>query len=143
MKYLRKFNEGNEYVSEIKDFSNNYLSYLLDEGFIVKVKEEFGSYLITISTDPSIYTNPNFLNFDIRRYGVKNIPHPKSFEWSDVSDYLIPFLIKLKENYIVRTQIFFHTIWTHKYVTYNRVLNDNYVKPTEISNIIIKIKKDK
>ena len=92
MRYLKIFNEFNdpydEYINKLQDFCESYLIYLLDKGFVVKVQDNKVNYE-PIKIDISTELLPNI------RYDITN----RSFYWSEVKDYVIPFLQVLSENY--------------------------------------------
>ncbi len=71
MKYLKKFiiNEAVNKV-EVQEFCNNNLAYLIDKGFYFAITSYSYKYIISI----------------------KKTSH-ELFQWSDVKDDLIPFLI--------------------------------------------------
>jgi hypothetical protein len=74
MKYLKPFNESKEiFVEELKDFCETNLAYLLDEGGKVQVYT---------------FENETLLHIDIN-----------NSTWSNIKDHMIPFLIRLKNNY--------------------------------------------
>jgi len=66
---------------ELKELCNDYLVYLLDDGFYVNVETCF---------DSIIY---------IRK------PSYEAYEYSDVKDYLIPFLTILQEKFKIEIEI--------------------------------------
>ena len=137
MKYLKRINEtlnsDIQQCQEILEFTKNYLSYLLDYGYYFKVENELNSYDIRIAKPIQKQTH------------IENM----SFEWDEISDYLIPYLIMLKNTYpagihqqreiSINNYIYFQSVDTYKYLSYTKVLNDNYEKPKDITFIIIKV----
>ena len=80
MKHLRNFNEGksNNFLEELKNFSNNNLAFLLDKGFKVDIEHNPFRNISEIY----IFTG-NFIVFN----------------WEDVKYDIIPFLIELDRKY--------------------------------------------
>lgn len=81
MIYLKSFNESVDY-NELKEFCEMNLAYLLDQGFDV---------LVTL-------LNTNNYSVEIRKSNIDDI----WFNWNDVKDYIIPFLIRLKSEYEIK-----------------------------------------
>jgi len=88
MKHLKSFNEASflsEDIRELQYFCENYLAYLLDEGFGIRVKH--GS-----REDRA----------RIEFYKEDHI-HPVPFNWNDVKDHYIPFYQMLSKEYEIST----------------------------------------
>jgi hypothetical protein len=81
MIYLKSFNESVDY-NELKEFCEMNLAYLLDQGFEV---------IVTL-------LNTNNYSVEIRKSDIDDI----WFNWNDVKDYIIPFLIRLKGEYEIK-----------------------------------------
>lgn len=105
MKHLRKFNESlssNEF-NELKEFSENCLAYLLDEGFELELVDRYGRD----SNDPSYEIDSDYFWIDL--YGplitqpdiYGGIPIDRSYSWNQIKDYYIPFLKLIKARYIL------------------------------------------
>jgi hypothetical protein len=92
MKYLRKFNESKG--NDIKEFVDNYLSYLLDEGFETIIDLEKDPDAISFSTDLHLLIPNNDLS-DEGTYSAFG----KIFYWDDIKDYFIPFMLMFIEEY--------------------------------------------
>lgn len=90
MKYLHKFNENNtqsESLTEIKNFCNTNLAYLMDEGFKLDFlvrKNRIGSQ---VHKTVRVLLNKN------------GISDPNLFIWNDIKDDFIPFITLLSEKY--------------------------------------------
>ena len=80
MRYLKRFNESVDIESQLRDFSESYLAYLLDDGYRIKVKP----------------TNLK-TQFMIKLY--KEEYESDEFTWLDVKDSYIPFLHMLNREY--------------------------------------------
>ena len=82
MKHLRRYNESSEDLTreEVQDFCEINLAYLMDEGLKVFV-DEFG-YGVILSLK------------DVDQMNRK---------WIDIKDQIIPFLIRLKNEYDLKT----------------------------------------
>ena len=77
MKHLKRFNEATEnFREELRDFCENNLAYLLDEGRL----------LVEDSRDNLVRVQ---LNFD----RVK--------DWNEIKDHIIPFFIRITNKYEV------------------------------------------
>lgn len=113
MKHLKKFNEGVN-KKELKEFCEEYLAYLMDEGFEIEIVSEDG------------------LEF-IRIYDYQDRP----FQWSEVKEHFIPFLRMLELNYNLEDKrkgnlVCFdylphkhELISNHRMYNLNQILNDN------------------
>jgi hypothetical protein len=86
MRYLKRFNESVDIESQLRDFSETYLAYLLDDGYRIKV-------------------GPTNLKtqFMIKLYKIDEINGEEyddvEFTWLDVKDSYIPFLHMLNRDY--------------------------------------------
>jgi len=103
MKHLRKFNESlssNEY-DELKEFCENCLAYLLDEGFELELVDRYGRE----PNDPSFDEDTEYYWIDLYgpwgdpdRYGDQT---KASFSWDQIKDYYIPFLKLMNARYVL------------------------------------------
>jgi hypothetical protein len=105
MKFLRKFNEAVN-KQELKEFCEEYLAYLMDEGFEIEIVSEDGLEFVHI-----YYQD-------------------KSFQWSEVKDHFIPFLKMLEINYNLEEKrngnlVCFDYLHNHRMYNLNQILNDN------------------
>lgn len=86
MRYLKRFNESVDLESQLRDFSESYLAYLLDDGYRIQVKP----------------TNLK-TQFMIKLYKIDEINEEEyesdEFTWLDVKDSYIPFLHMLNREY--------------------------------------------
>jgi hypothetical protein len=86
MRYLKRFNESVDIESQLRDFSETYLAYLLDDGYKIKVSK----------------TNLK-TQFMIKLYKITEINEEEyesnEFTWLDVKDSYIPFLHMLNRDY--------------------------------------------
>jgi hypothetical protein len=86
MRYLKRFNESVDLESQLLDFSETYLAYLLDDGYKVQVSA----------------TNLK-TQFMIKLYKITEINEEEyesnEFTWLDVKDSYIPFLHMLNREY--------------------------------------------
>jgi len=121
MRYIKPFNENKEiFVDELKDFCENHLAYLIDEGFNITAIERFnkleGNQYIIVNLD---------------------IPGPSSrfvlFYWNYVKDHYIPFLQMLIRRYKLILDpdcktptgyVGFNTEMGMKYLSLDQVIND-------------------
>jgi hypothetical protein len=89
MRYLRKFIEGKEYITKetLKDMCDSYLSYMKDNGFDINIA--YSKYKDNVS-----------FYIDITKFNrQKSFFLRQSYNWSDVSVDLIPFLNILNTKY--------------------------------------------
>jgi hypothetical protein len=86
MRYLKRFNESIDLESQLRDFSETYLAYLLDDGYKIQVSP----------------TNLK-TQFMIKLYKITEINEEEyesnEFTWLDVKDSYIPFLHMLNREY--------------------------------------------
>ena len=85
MRYLKRFNESVDLESQLRDFSETYLAYLLDDGYKIQVSK----------------TNLK-TQFMIELYKITEINEEyesTEFTWLDVKDSYIPFLHMLNREY--------------------------------------------
>ena len=98
MKHLKVYEQfNNNDIEKLKEFCNDYLAYLLDEGFRIKVEPKFreSKYF----TDN---TNKQAQKLTISIYRVLDNPvRTVRFSWEQIKDYFIPFLHVLNDNYII------------------------------------------
>lgn len=115
MRYLRKYNENftdmtdpnlMKLQNDFRDFANDYLAYLVDEGFIISVavRNTYDGCLLEFSL--------------VKKEG--------DWSWDSVKDDFIPFLEMVKEKFIVDHIVSFTTNKiTSLYI--DSVINDNNV----------------
>lgn len=84
MIYLKKFNEVNDpyddYINKLEKISNDSLAYLIDEGFIISIKD-------------------NKVNYDSIEIKISKNRTDSYFKWSEVKDDIIQFLEFISESY--------------------------------------------
>lgn len=100
MIYLRKFNESLEnYLDQLKDFCESNLVYLLDEGFQLKYDTQVMHFpeIRTIKHDGDAGVNVKIM---CPNYRKNNLPNT---HWSEIKDYIIPFLQRLCNEYQLYT----------------------------------------
>ena len=116
MKHLKKFNESLEPndVEELKDFCENCLAYLLDDGYNVSVT----------SRDQVKYPDKPYIIVSL------GLLEPRKFYWNDVKDYYIPFLQMLQRRYELQSflgdtgYVCFNTEMEFRYLSLDQVIND-------------------
>jgi len=90
MKHIKPFNEAKDNWFNIKagdvlDFANNsHLAYLLDEGYTIDVRRQSGG----THNDTDLLNNGSY----IRIINVEGTTRSISKPWSEIKDYIIPFL---------------------------------------------------
>ena len=91
MKYLKRFNESNIGIYDLKSYSKENLAFLLDKGFTVDV-----SY-----TQDNPVKWPRQRKVIITEIRITKIKDPGFFKWEDVKYDIIPFLILLNEIFVI------------------------------------------
>jgi len=92
MRHLKSFNEASflsEDIRELQYFCENYLAYLLDEGFGIRVRHGSREDRARIE----------FYKDDVH--------FPAPFNWNDVKDHYIPFYQMLSKEYEISTTSLF------------------------------------
>lgn len=133
MKYLKKFESLNNRVDidRLQKFTEDYLSYLIDKRFIIRVVK-YGDYC-EISISKVKRKNTIYDTYD-------------KFKWEDVKYDFIPYFIMLNENYIIYknynlTSVIFSKPGSDVWLTEENILNDSMSKNLRKSNILhIKIR---
>jgi len=113
MKYLKRYSaihslleQSNEGLSEddfteLKEFCDNSLAYLLDDGYEIKLRRD------RIQTGYNYYEDGYMvvtLHFPGDNYNTNDsYATTKEFHWNDVKDYYIPFLQLLSRRYKLGT----------------------------------------
>lgn len=94
MRHLRKFNESIN-KDELVEFCENYLAYLLDDGYSIEASEiGFDEYLLVLRNENRPTNVP--------------IDSPELlFTWEGVKDQFIPFLHMLSKQYTITRSIKF------------------------------------
>ena len=139
MKYLRGIFESivPEFMEELKDFCESNLIYLIDDGFTLEFvdttesshKKDFGGITVRISKYSS---GRNDLIGDYKQFSY--------FNWNDIKDYYIPFLIRISNEY----KIFDKCLISLEYggaqlISYNDLLRDRIDLDKSIKSISIKV----
>ena len=100
MIYLRRFNESlSDYLYQLKDFCESNRVYLLDEGFQLKYDTDPMNFpeLIVIKHRGDAGVNVKIICPNYRNSKLPNT------HWSDIKDYIIPFLQRLCNEYKLYT----------------------------------------
>lgn len=100
MKHIKRFNESLEsYLEQLKDFCESNLVYLLDEGFKLKYDTDPMNFpeLLVIKHRGDAGVNVRIM---CPNYRKSNLPNT---HWSDIKDYIIPFLQRLCNEYKLYT----------------------------------------
>ena len=92
MKYIKPFNEAKDNWFNIKagdvlDFANNsHLAYLLDEGYTIDVRRPSNGP----HDDNDLLSDRSYIRIINVEGTTRSIPKP----WSEIKDYIIPFLTR-------------------------------------------------
>jgi hypothetical protein len=113
MKHIRRFNES---ITDIEQFCNNNLAYLIDDGY--RVSYRIGGFSIN---DRTHYTSVNI---------TKGDPRVSNFNWYDVRDEFIPFINILSRNYATSSIKLKHIVTTDK----GSYIASKHVKLSDIIN---------
>ena len=104
MKHLKRFNENREELKlqkeELQDFCEMYLSYLIDEGFELNIREHNASDSwpsVGNKDYPELGYQTNYFRVKLRK--PDRNPIFGIFLWEEVSDRFIPFVKYLIDNY--------------------------------------------
>jgi len=129
MKHIKRFNESLEnYLEQLKDFCESNLVYLLDEGFQLKYYTQVMHFpeIRTIKHDGDAGVNVKIM---CPNYYKSNLPNT---HWSEIKDYIIPFLQRLCNEYQL------YTYYEEKKFDYEKnemiVKEDKYVALQEENN---------
>lgn len=115
MKYLKKYNESIDFEERLKSFSEAYLSYLLDNGFKIKIHRH-------------IIKEVERCNFSIIKENDSNIFTRSIFKWDDIKDDVIPFIKVLNDNFVISNIAVSGRYGHAKYCTVDNILDDNIDK---------------
>ena len=88
MRHLKRFNEASflsEDIRELQYFCENYLAYLIDEGFGIRVRHGSREDRARIE------------------FYKEEVHFPVPFNWNDVKDHYIPFYQMLSKEYEIST----------------------------------------
>ena len=88
MKYLKRFNESTELdLEELQEFCDMYLSYLIDDGFEVKVKPEVFEYHVPSKERRNVgeLISKKWIRIIIDK-------NRKKFNLNQIKDMFIPFI---------------------------------------------------
>lgn len=115
MRYLKRFNEKLDLndKTELLDFCETSLAYLIDDGFSINCK----------------FSNVSAGVIIIELEKIDNLHHT-SFLWDQVKDYYIPFLQLLNNRYDIipygklKNSVFFDTFFSEKYFSVEDVISD-------------------
>jgi len=97
MRYIKPFNEArdnwfNIKVSDVLDFANNsHLAYLLDEGYTIDVRRPSGGP----HDDNDLLSDRSYIRIINVEGTTRSIPKP----WSEIKDYIIPFLTRFVNHF--------------------------------------------
>lgn len=137
MKHLKSFNESvdKDKLLQLKDFCENYLAYLIDDDFIIAVKDSYFDRRDPWSTNKEL--KGNYQNNE----AIIIIKHTDSFfKWDSVSDSILPFLQMLSKQYSIKhNKIAFrntyHLGWSSKKSDYTL---DQLLKGVEVDDSHLK-----
>jgi len=144
MKYLRRFDEGvdKDRLFQLKDFCEGYLAYLIDDGFMIEVKDSYFDRRDPWSTNKEL--KGNYQNNE----AIIIIKHTDSFfKWDSVSDSILPFLQMLSKQYPIKhNKIAFrntyHLGWSSKKSDYtlDQLLKDVEVDDSHLKQIELRVR---
>lgn len=128
MRYIKPFNENVDNFEEgLRDFCNNSLAYLIDDGYDVKFtsRDKVYSRGVKISDKQHITVS---LGLRVAN-GSNNNGYFKLFSWNDVKDRYIPFIQMLVRRYELlpynsNAHVYFNTEKGLKYLSLEQVIND-------------------
>jgi len=86
MRYLKSFRESvDSFSDDLQDFCNQYLAYLLDEGFTVTLDNKFQDF--------------NTIRLCLAKFNYNWVDADAQFLWDSVKDHYVPFLQMLARTY--------------------------------------------
>lgn len=101
MKHLRRFNEklSDNFISELKEFCETHLAYLLDEDFSIgyRVLNNSGRNDIHVPSIEIVIRSTK-TNVDSYPGAIRNL---MPFSWEEVSNHIIPFIHFLNMKYCI------------------------------------------
>ena len=101
MKHLRRFNEklSDDFISELKEFCETHLAYLLDEDFSIgyRILNNSGRNDIHIPSIEIVIRSTK-TNTDSYPGAIRNL---MPFSWEEVSNHIIPFIHFLNMKYCI------------------------------------------
>ena len=124
MKYLKRFNESTELdLEELQEFCDMYLSYLIDDGFEVKVKPEVFEYHVPSKERRNVgeLISKKFFSIIIDKNG-------KKFNLNQIKDRFIPFIKFLSDKYEIKEQIFFGISWDYFEIEVKDLIKDDLIE---------------
>jgi hypothetical protein len=131
MKYLKKIFEQIN-IDELKDFCESNLIYLIDEGFMIEFIDD---------QDSELYKMAASFKKKLARMSIRlNKYDKKYFNWNDIKDYYIPFLIRLSKEYKTydKCLIIFHYGGT-QLISYDELMKGKFNLNKELKSISIKV----
>jgi hypothetical protein len=107
MKYIKLFEAfdrwSRDQKTELQDYCETNLAYLMDEGFKVRVGQNISAHLVDNSgSQMKFNTNPSYHNVSIqiiKKNSLTTDDEREDFEWNDVKDHVIPFILRLERKY--------------------------------------------
>ena len=137
MKHLKRFNEAadKDKLLQLKDFCECYLAYLIDDGFIVDVKDSYFYRRDFWSANKEL--KGNYQNNE----AIIIIKHTDSFfKWNSVSDNILPFLQMLSKQYSIKhNKIAFRNTYKYEY-TLDHLLKDGEIDDTDLYRIELRVR---
>lgn len=123
MEYIKSFNENqNTEILELKDFCEINLAYLLDYGIELEVVENPGGF-------------KNFVLVKINKFTLF------FSEWDNLKDYIIPFITRLNNEYLILKEInFLKKTGNDHMIKTNSIIDDTVPNFYEIGCIYIWLK---
>ena len=134
MEYIKSFNENqNSEILELKDFCEINLAYLLDHGIELEVVENPGGFKSFILIKVRLYI--------YKRTLIKINKFTLFFsEWDNLKDYIIPFITRLNNEYLVQKEINFLKKAGNHMVKTNSIIDDTVPNFYEVRCIYIWLK---
>ena len=90
MKYLKVFEGVREAINKLQSYCEDNLSYLIDNGFVVRVNMNRGNF----------YKNES--DYYVINIFMINSDGDNPFKWEDVMYDIIPFIIQLDKEFIIK-----------------------------------------
>jgi hypothetical protein len=119
-------------TDDLKNFANDSLAYLIDDGFSVSVGRK--SYLVDLYNPIKGYL-PEFSILkrkgEVDEYNTAKV---EKFTWEEIKDDFIPFIEMCNEKYLFMNGAIFNTFGFHQ-VQIDDLINDN-LTPTLLKDLV-------
>lgn len=114
-------------VDDLKNFANDSLAYLIDEGFSISVGRKSYNPIKGYLPEFSIVKRKG----EVDEYNTAKV---EKFTWEEIKDDFIPFIEMCNEKYLFMNGAIFNTFGFHQ-VQIDDLINDN-LTPTLLKDLV-------